>query len=186
MQSVLVIDNYDSFTYNLVHYLEALNCKVIVMRNDQIDYIIAEKINKIIISPGSGLPRTSGNLLDFIKHFAKSKSILGICLGQQAIVEFFGGKLIPLRETKHGVSCFIKHSKNDVIYKDIPIKFKVGLYFSWQVTDLPENLLITSKSDDGTIMSVKHKKYDIRALQYHPESIMTPKGKQILKNWLEI
>lgn len=184
MCSVLIIDNYDSFTYNLVHYLEALDCEVTVIRNDKIESQIVDKFQKIIISPGSGLPKESGQLNLFIKQYASSKSILGICLGQQAITEMFGGNLESLSTVKHGVTCRISHFKNDIIYRNIPENFQVGLYHSWHTTNLTDKLIQTAISQDGIIMSLKHKKYDLRAVQYHPESIMTPYGKEILKNWL--
>lgn len=183
--NVLIIDNYDSFTYNLVHYFEALDCEVSVIRNDEITDDLISNFNKIVISPGPGLPKEAGLLNSFIKKYALSKSILGICLGQQAIVEVFGGKLEVLSNVKHGVTCTISHLKNDIIYQNIPEHFSVGLYYSWHATNLPSHLIPTSIANDGVIMSIKHKVHDIRAVQYHPESIMTPFGKKILKNWLE-
>ncbi len=183
---ILIIDNYDSFTYNLVHYFEALNCVVRVIRNDEITEEIINDFNKIVISPGSGLPKEAGQLNKFIKKYAPSKSVLGICLGQQAITEVFGGKLKILHKVQHGVSSKVTHLSNDELYADIPKDFQVGLYYSWETIDLPNNLIATSFNKAGTIMSLKHKIYDIRAVQYHPESIMTPVGKKILKNWLEI
>jgi anthranilate synthase component 2 len=181
---VLLVDNYDSFTYNLVHYLEALNCKVQVVRSDKLTENIINKYHKIVISPGSGLPKDTVDLLNFIKKYASSKSILGICLGQQAIAELFGGSLKALPSVKHGVSCRIKHLENDLIYNKIPTNFSVGLYFSWETLKLPTDLIPTAVSNEGIIMSFKHNKFDLKAIQYHPESIMTNFGKNILKNWL--
>ena len=184
MQQVLIIDNYDSFTYNLVHYLEGLDCAVTVVRNDELDNLGISSFSKIVISPGSGLPKEAGQLNSFIKKYAATKSILGICLGQQAIAEIFGGELIALTKAAHGVSCSTTHLDNDRIYIDIPKKFDVGLYHSWHTVNLPKELEATAYNSDGIVMSLKHISYDLRALQYHPESIMTPFGKQLLKNWV--
>jgi len=182
---VLIIDNYDSFTYNLVHYFEALNAAVSVLRNDVITTELINNFDKIVISPGSGLPEKAGQVNTFIKQFAPSKSILGICLGQQAIAEVFGGKLKILPKAQHGVPTLVTHLSNDtVLYKGIPKTFQAGLYYSWETTELPKELEATSLTSDGIIMSIKHKKYDLRAVQYHPESILTPFGKNILENWL--
>ena len=182
---VLIIDNYDSFTYNLVHYFEALNAEVSVIRNDAITIEVLNKFDKIVISPGSGLPKEAGQVNTFIKQFAPSKSILGICLGQQAIAEVFGGKLKILPKAQHGVASQVTHLSNDaVLYKGIPKTFRAGLYYSWETTELPKELEVTSLTSDGIIMSIKHKKHDLRAVQYHPESILTPFGKNILENWL--
>lgn len=181
---VLIIDNYDSFTYNLVHYFEALNCKVSVVRNDELTDEIINRFSKIVVSPGSGLPKDAGNLMPFLKTYHQTKSILGICLGQQAIAELFRGKLKKLPEVKHGVSCTVKHRENDGIYSNIPKTFTAGLYYSWHITDLPKEIITTAVSEEGIIMSIKHKDYDLRAVQYHPESIMTAFGINILENWL--
>lgn len=183
-KSILLIDNFDSFTYNLVHYIEGFDFNVTIFRNDELNQVNINKYDKIVISPGPGLPSESGELMPFLKHYYKQKSILGICLGQQAIAELFGGQLIPLPTLKHGVSEKLTHLGNDYIYNNISNQFEVGLYFSWQTTQLPKDVICTAHSDDNIIMSLKHKDYDIRALQYHPESIMTTYGKQILQNWL--
>lgn len=185
MQEVLIIDNYDSFTYNLAHYFEALDCKVSVVRNDKLSDVLIERFNKIVLSPGSGLPIDAGQLNSFITKYASSKSILGICLGQQAIAAIFGGTLTRLKQVNHGVSTRISHFDNDVLYNGIPTTLEVGLYHSWHTTDLPKSLIVTSKSKEGIIMSLKHSEFDLRAVQYHPESIMTPYGKTILQNWLK-
>ncbi len=181
---VLIIDNYDSFTYNLAHYLEALDCEVRIIRNDELNTDLINDYHKIIISPGAGLPGKAGQLKEFIKKYKALKSILGICLGQQAIAEVFGSELIPLDNVSHGTSDHIIHLKNDSLYNNIPITFQVGLYHSWHTVNLPDDIIPTAQSKDKIIMSIKHIKYDIRAVQYHPESIMTPFGKHILKNWL--
>ncbi|RUA09867.1 MAG: aminodeoxychorismate/anthranilate synthase component II [Flavobacteriia bacterium] len=186
-KKILVIDNYDSFTYNLVHYLEDLDCEVSVKRNDKFALEEVKDFDKILLSPGPGIPDEAGLLKPLIKQYAQDKSILGICLGQQAIAEVFGGKIENLNEVHHGVSSKISHSGNDdILYKDIPQELEVGRYHSWVVSkDLPEDLIVTSVDENGEIMSIKHKNYDVRAVQYHPESILTPEGKNILKNWVE-
>ncbi len=186
MIKVLVIDNYDSFTYNLVHYLQDLNCDVTVKRNDKLDLKEVKEFDKILLSPGPGIPDEAGLLKSVIKEYAPSKSILGICLGQQAIAEVFGGKIENLDRVYHGVSTNVKlTNRDDVLYKDIPKNIEVGRYHSWVVSkDLPDVLEVTSVDGNGEIMSLKHKKYDVRSVQYHPESILTPNGKKILKNWV--
>ena len=186
MIKVLVIDNYDSFTYNLVHYLKDLNCDVTVKRNDKLELSEIEEFDKILLSPGPGIPDEAGLLKTIIKEYAPTKSILGICLGQQAIAEVFGGKIENLDKVYHGVSTNVKLTNpDDVLYKDIPKNIEVGRYHSWVVSkDLPDELQATSIDENGEIMSLRHKKYDVRAVQYHPESILTPEGKKILKNWV--
>jgi len=186
MIKVLVIDNYDSFTYNLVHYLQDLNCDVTVKRNDKLDLKEVKEFDKILLSPGPGIPDEAGLLKSVIKEYAPSKSILGICLGQQAIAEVFGGKIENLDRVYHGVSTNIElTNRDDVLYRDIPKNIEVGRYHSWVVSkDLPDVLEVTSVDGNGEIMSLKHKKYDVRSVQYHPESILTPEGKKILKNWV--
>jgi anthranilate synthase component 2 len=186
-KKILVIDNYDSFTYNLVHYLEDLNCDVTVKRNDKFSLEEAEDYDKILLSPGPGIPDEAGLLKPVIKQYAETKSILGICLGQQAIAEVFGGKIENLNEVHHGVSSKIRQiNDDDILYRDLPKELEVGRYHSWVVSkDLPEELIVTSLDENGEIMSIRHKDYDVRAVQYHPESILTPEGKKILKNWVE-
>lgn len=184
---ILVFDNYDSFTYNLVQIIEQImGEKVEVFRNDQIPLEDIEKYEKIILSPGPGIPEEAGILLDVIKKYAPTKSILGVCLGQQAIAEAFGGSLINLSEIYHGVATESKQIKEHKIFKNLPETLEVGRYHSWAVNpeDFPEELEITSVDKNGMIMSLKHKIYDVHAVQYHPESILTPDGKQILKNFL--
>ncbi|MEN8123911.1 MAG: aminodeoxychorismate/anthranilate synthase component II [Bacteroidota bacterium] len=187
MKKILVIDNYDSFTYNLVHYLQDLNCEVTVKRNDKLHIDEVEEFDKILLSPGPGIPDEAGLLKPIIKKYAPTKSILGICLGQQAIAEVFGGKIENLDKVYHGVSTNIELINSDeILYKDISNKLEVGRYHSWVVSDdLPEVLITTSVDKNGEIMSLKHKDFDVRAVQYHPESILTPEGKKILKNWVE-
>lgn len=185
MIKVLVIDNYDSFTYNLVHYLEELGCEVVVKRNDKLTLEEVEPFHKIVLSPGPGIPDEAGLLKEIIKKYAPSKSIFGVCLGQQAIGEVFGGKLINLDEVYHGVATEIEITKEDPIYTDIPKKIEVGRYHSWVVDpNLPDELIATSFDSNGQLMSLRHREYDVSAVQFHPESVLTPDGKKILENWI--
>lgn len=186
MKRILVIDNYDSFTYNLVHYLEDLGQEITVNRNDQLTLDQVEQFDKIVLSPGPGIPDEAGLLKDIIRTYAPTKSILGVCLGQQAIGEVFGGKLINIPEVYHGVATTISIVAEDPIYKDLPKQIKVGRYHSWVVDPkLPEVLIPTSYDDNGQVMSLRHVEYDVCGVQYHPESVLTPQGKQILENWLK-
>lgn len=184
---VLVFDNYDSFTYNLVQIIERiLNQKVDVIRNDQISLDEIEKYDKIILSPGPGIPEEAGILLDLIKKYSPTKSILGVCLGQQAIAEAFGGSLINLSEIYHGVATEAIQTNEHKLFKDLPQTLEVGRYHSWSVNpeNFPEELEITSTDSKGMIMSLKHKIYDVHGVQYHPESILTPHGETIIRNFL--
>ncbi len=185
---ILVFDNYDSFTYNLVQIIEQIvDEKVDVYRNDQIPLEDIKKYDKIILSPGPGIPEEAGILLDVIKKYAPTKSIFGVCLGQQAIAEAFGGSLINLSEIYHGVATEATQTNEHMIFNNLPKILEVGRYHSWAVNpdDFPEELEITSVDKNGMIMSLKHKTYDVHAVQYHPESILTPNGKQILENFLK-
>ena len=185
MKKILVIDNYDSFTYNLVHYLEDLNCEVVVMRNDQLELQDVEPYDYIVLSPGPGIPDEAGLLKEIIETYAPSKKIFGVCLGQQAIGEVFGGKLVNLTEVYHGISTKINIIKDDVLFDGLPEEIEVGRYHSWVVDpELPEALVATSVDQNGQLMSIRHKEYDVSAVQFHPESVLTPHGKQILENWL--
>jgi anthranilate synthase component 2 len=185
MKNVFVIDNYDSFTYNLVHYLEELDCEVTVKRNDQFELDELEDYPLLLLSPGPGIPDESGLLKAAIERYAPSKKILGICLGQQAIGEVFGASLINLDKVYHGIATPVKVIKEDVLFKDLPDVFDIGRYHSWVVaTPLPEALIATSVDEEGQLMSLRHKTYDVCAVQYHPESILTPHGKKILDNWI--
>ena len=185
MKKVLVIDNYDSFTYNLVHYLEDLNCMVVVKRNDQLSIEEVDAFDKIVLSPGPGIPNEAGLLKEIIAAYAPSKSIFGVCLGQQAIAEVFNGSLINLEEVYHGVATEIEIIKEDVLFNGMPKKIEVGRYHSWVVNpELPQVLEATSIDENGQIMSLRHKTYDVSAVQFHPESVLTPLGKKILENWL--
>ncbi len=183
---VLVIDNYDSFTYNLVHYLEGLNCDVTVVRNDKLTLEDVKPFNKIVLSPGPGIPDEAGLLKAIIKEYAPTKSILGVCLGQQAIGEVFGGSLINLDEVYHGVATKVSICVEDEsLFNGLDKNIEVGRYHSWVVNaNLPDCLEATSFDENGQVMSLRHKEYDVKGVQYHPESVLTPNGKQILKNWI--
>lgn len=183
---ILVIDNYDSFVYNLVHYLEELDCEVVVKRNDELMLEEVEEYDKILLSPGPGIPDEAGLLKAVIERYAPTKSIFGVCLGQQAIAEVFGGKIINLDKVYHGLATEIEVVDNDVIYENLPKKMEVGRYHSWIVSkDLPDELVVTAVDGEGQIMSLKHKEYNVYAVQYHPESVLTPQGKKIIENWVK-
>ena len=186
MIKVLVIDNYDSFTYNLVHYLEDLNCAVTVVRNDKLTLDDVKPFDKIVLSPGPGIPDEAGLLKPIIKEYASTKSILGVCLGQQAIGEVFGGSLINLDEVYHGVVTKVSISVNDEsLFDGLEKNIEVGRYHSWVVdANLPDCLEATSFDENGQIMSLRHREYDVKGVQYHPESVLTPDGKKILENWI--
>jgi anthranilate synthase component 2 len=184
---IVLIDNYDSFTFNLVHYLEATGCEVTVYRNDEFTIEELLPFDKIVLSPGSGIPEDAGLLKEVIKAYAGKKSILGICLGHQAIGEVFGGNLINLEKVHHGISSKITLlNQSEVVFKDLGSEIEVGRYHSWAINPLnfPEELLITSSDENGQIMSIRHHYFDICGLQFHPESILTPDGKKIIKNWV--
>lgn len=187
MKKILVIDNYDSFTYNLVHYLEDLNCEVTVYRNDEFDIDEISHFDKILLSPGPGIPDEAGLLKAVIAKYAPTKSILGVCLGQQAIGEVFGGTLSNLDKVYHGVASMVKISVDDeLLFEGLGNEFEVGRYHSWVVdTDLPDVLEATSFDENGQVMSLRHKMFDVRGVQFHPESVLTPNGKKILENWLK-
>ena len=192
--NILIFDNYDSFTYNLVHVVEKIiHGKVDVYRNDKISLEKIKEYDKIILSPGPGVPSESGLLIPLIKEYASSKSILGVCLGQQAIAESFGGNLVNLKNVYHGVATKIKinekrtSSDNDV-FKSLPLEIEAGRYHSWIVNKegFPEVLEITAEDDDGLIMALRHKTLDVQGVQFHPESVLTPMGEQIMRNWLNV
>lgn len=184
---IVVIDNYDSFTYNLVHYLEALEANVTVLRNDEFDMEELAKFDKILLSPGPGIPEDAGLLKEVIRHYGASKNILGVCLGLQAIGEVYGGKLINLEKVFHGRATTATQTVSDEkLFASIPRHFQVGRYHSWVVdpVSLPEMLEITSVDENGQIMSLRHRIFNVKGLQFHPESVLTPQGKKILENWL--
>lgn len=187
MKTIAVIDNYDSFTYNLVHYLEDLNTKVTVFRNDELELEDLLDFDKILLSPGPGIPDEAGLLKAIINKFAPTKSILGVCLGQQAIGEVFGGKLLNLEKVYHGVATkIIIKVTDEELFVDLPDEFNVGRYHSWVVAkeDFPDVLEITSVDENGEIMSLRHKTLNVKGVQFHPESVLTPFGKKILENWI--
>jgi anthranilate synthase component 2 len=189
---ILVLDNYDSFTYNLVHLVEKItHTKVDVFRNDQIEMKKIKEYDKIILSPGPGVPVEAGILLPLIKEYAASKSILGVCLGHQAIGEAFGGKLTNLASVYHGVATpvsILKHQMHSVnrLFTGLPEELEAGRYHSWIVSkeNFPEELEITAQDENGFIMALQHKTYDVQGVQFHPESVLTPMGEQLLRNWL--
>lgn len=187
MKKILVIDNYDSFTYNLVHYLEDLNCEVTVYRNDEFDIDEVKKFDKILLSPGPGIPDEAGLLKEVIKVYSPSKSILGVCLGQQAIGEVFGGTLVNLEKVYHGVATNVTILVDDeTLFEGLEKQIEVGRYHSWVINSegFPENLEITSTDENGQIMSIRHKKFDVKGVQFHPESVLTPHGKKMLEKWV--
>lgn len=183
----VIIDNYDSFTYNLAHLVKELGTEVDVLRNDKFELEELEKYDKIILSPGPGIPEEAGLLLEVIRTYAGRKPILGVCLGEQAIGQAFGGKLTNLSEVFHGIQTNVKIKNKDYIFDDLPTEISVGRYHSWVVdTDgFPEELVVTAISPEGQIMALKHREYDVHGIQFHPESVLTPDGKQIVDNWLK-
>jgi len=204
---ILVFDNYDSFTYNLVHLVERiLHQKVDVHRNDQIPLEKVKEYDKIILSPGPGIPEEAGLLLPLIKEYASSKSIFGVCLGHQAIGEAFGGKLVNLNEVYHGVATpvtIVNRGKSVVngelnsrltsgdsrnLFEGLPEELEVGRYHSWIVSDenFPKELEVTARDENNLIMALQHRTYDVQGVQFHPESVLTPSGETILRNWLRI
>ena len=189
MTDILLIDNYDSFTYNLVHYLEELGAQVTVRRNNKISLEEVAAFSHIVLSPGPGIPDEAGLLKEIIAAYAPTKKILGVCLGQQAIAEVFGGSLENLSEVYHGIATPIQITDpQSKLFKELPTEVVVGRYHSWVVNpaDFPEVLEITSIDENNQIMSLRHRILDVRGVQFHPESLLTPNGKQILENWLNI
>lgn len=183
---VVIIDNYDSFTYNLAHLVKELGVEVTVLRNDKFRLEELDKFDRIILSPGPGIPSEAGLLLDVIRTYAGKKPMLGVCLGHQAIGEVFGGKLVNLSEVFHGVATEGNNLGNDPIFNGIPQRFTMGRYHSWVVDaqDFPSCLEITATSDEGQVMALRHREYDIHGIQFHPESVLTPDGAKMLSNWL--
>lgn len=190
MKKILVLDNYDSFTYNLVHYIEANeNYEVDVFRNDEISLEEVDKYDTIVLSPGPGLPSEAGILKELIKQYAPTKKILGVCLGMQAIGEVFGGALENLDNVYHGVATDLSVTDaSDLIYKNLPQNFKVGRYHSWVISrnNFPAELNVTAVEENNQVMSLKHNDYNLYGVQYHPESILTENGKAIINNFLAI
>ena len=195
----IIIDNYDSFTYNLAHLVKELGAEVDVLRNDKFRLEELEPYDKIILSPGPGIPEEAGLLLDVIRTYAGRKPMLGVCLGEQAIGQAFGGKLVNLSDVFHGVQTEIGirdeglgirdegiSLEEDYIFRGLPERIPVGRYHSWVVDteNFPEVLAVTAVSPEGQIMALKHREYDIHGIQFHPESVLTPDGKTIVGNWL--
>lgn len=185
---IVIIDNYDSFTYNLAHLVRELGAAVTVFRNDQFELPQLEAFDKIILSPGPGIPSEAGLLLDVIRTYAGRKPMLGVCLGHQAIGEVFGGKLSNLSDVYHGVATngtVLDHSATS-LFAGLPDRITIGRYHSWVVSKegFPDCLEITAESDEGQIMGLRHRDYDIQGIQFHPESVLTPDGRQMIANWL--
>ena len=182
---IVIIDNYDSFTYNLIHLIKELGAEVDVVRNDQFELSDLEQYSKIVLSPGPGIPSEAGLLLDVIKTYAGRKPILGVCLGHQAIGEVFGGKVVRAPKIVHGKTSGIRHDGVG-IYRGLPQPFDVGRYHSLilERETLPDCLAVTAETEDGIIMGVRHKEYDVEGVQFHPESILTPEGRTLLGNFL--
>jgi anthranilate synthase component II len=188
MKKILVIDNYDSFTYNLVHYIEKITGTTpAVYRNDEISLARVDEYEKILLSPGPGVPVDAGICMDLIKQYASTKSILGICLGHQAIGQAFGGEILNLSSVFHGIATRVLITdQSDPLFTDIPVSITGGRYHSWVVSGdtLPDCLNITCKDENGMIMGISHKYYDVRGLQFHPESVLTDHGLDIMRNWI--
>lgn len=183
---IVIIDNYDSFTYNLSHLVKELGAEVTVLRNDQFSLEELEAYDKIILSPGPGIPSEAGLLPDVIRAYAGRKPILGVCLGHQAIGEAFGAQLQNLSDVFHGVATEGTQFGIDTLFSGLPHRIIMGRYHSWVVSkdSFPDQLEITAESDEGQVMALKHKEFDIRGIQFHPESVLTPDGKTMLQNWL--
>lgn len=187
-QRILIIDNYDSFVYNIVHYLNLLGCKTAVVRNDQFELDLITSFDRVVLSPGPGIPEEAGKLLEaiaFIKRLNNPIPTLGVCLGHQAIAESFGAQLTNLDQVYHGLSSAISVETDSLLYRGLETPLVVGRYHSWVVSDL-ENLPleVTARDENGTIMSFQHNNLPFTGVQYHPESVLTPKGLELIKNWL--
>jgi anthranilate synthase component 2 len=184
---ILILDNYDSFTYNLAHIIRQLRYEYEVHRNDKITLEEVDRFDKILLSPGPGIPDDAGIMKDVIKRYGQSKSILGVCLGHQGIAEVYGGSLYNIPKVLHGVTSTAKVlDKEENLFQNLPASFQVTHYHSWVVLpgSLPSELKVTAENEDGLIMGIRHTKHDVRGVQFHPESIMTPEGPTIIKNWL--
>ncbi len=185
---IVIIDNYDSFTYNLSHLVKELGAETTVLRNDKFQLPQLEVFDKIILSPGPGIPSEAGLLLDVIRTYAGRKPILGVCLGHQAIGEVFGARLENLSEVFHGVATPCHITRQDPLFTGIESEFTIGRYHSWVVSrqELPPCLEVVAESDEGQIMALRHSEYDVRGIQFHPESVLTPDGSTMLRNWLSL
>jgi len=189
MAKILVLDNYDSFTYNLIHYIKELtDDQLDIFRNDKISLDEVDQYDRILLSPGPGVPKDAGIMPELIKRYAPSKKILGVCLGHQAITEAFGGTIFNLDSVYHGIeSEMTVTDKTEVLFKNVPEKFSAGRYHSWnsKKEDLPDCFTITAEDSEGLIMAISHKEYNVKGVQFHPESVLTKEGKLMIKNWLE-
>ncbi len=184
---ILVLDNYDSFTYNLVYILRELHDRVEVFRNDKITLEAVADYDKILLSPGPGIPSEAGIMQELIREYAPTKSILGICLGHQGIGEAFGGTLENMTDVLHGIGDLnLVVDSNERLFKGLPPEFTVGRYHSWTVVpeSIPDTMTITATDEQGRVMGLTHRKYDVRGLQFHPESVLTEYGKEMMQNWL--
>lgn len=183
---IVIIDNYDSFTYNLSHLVKELGAEVTVLRNDSFPIEELETYDKVLLSPGPGIPKEAGLLLEVIRTYAGKKPILGVCLGEQAIGEVFGGKLTNLSEVYHGIQSPIRITASNYLFEGLPEEILVGRYHSWVIDreNFPDALEITAVSQEGYIMALRHKDFDVQGIQFHPESVLTPDGKKIISNWL--
>ena len=184
MSKLIIIDNFDSFTYNLVHFLDPYCKELTVYRNDEINYDKISVKHKILLSPGPGLPENSKELFKVIKKFQFTNNIMGVCLGFQAIGQFYGANLTNLKNVRHGIQTEINILNHDCIFRDLPTHFKIGHYHSWIIDKIPNILNITAVDYENNTMAFKHSSLDIFGIQFHPESILTENGKQILKNWI--
>ena len=187
--NILLFDNYDSFTYNLRHILRHLGAEVEVVRNDRITLDEVDRFDKIVLSPGPGIPSEAGVLLPLIKRYASTKSILGVCLGEQAIAEAFGARLENLQQVYHGVASTIRITADDPLLRGLGTEFEAGRYHSWVVSreGLPSCLEVTAEDlTEGRIMALRHRHYNLHGVQFHPESVLTPVGEQILANWIKL
>ncbi len=185
---ILVLDNYDSFTYNLVHLIRENGYAVDIFRNDKISLVEVARYDKILLSPGPGIPDEAGIMKQVVREYGPTKSILGICLGHQGIAEVYGATLFNIPKVLHGVTSLTEiKDQDEYLFKDVPVKFQATHYHSWAVLpeSIPPELRVTAVNDEGMIMGLRHLKFDVKGLQFHPESIMTPEGPKMIKNWLK-
>ena len=184
MSKLIIIDNYDSFTYNLVHYLEPYCNEVLVFRNDNISYDQITNKHKILLSPGPGLPNDNKELLKVIEKYYRTNNMLGICLGFQAIGQYFGASLFNLEKVRHGIQTKLQVFNHENLFKNLPSNFLIGHYHSWIIKNIPDILKVSAVDYENNAMAFKHKDLNIYGIQFHPESILTENGQQILKNWI--
>ncbi|HQV78777.1 MAG TPA: aminodeoxychorismate/anthranilate synthase component II [Chitinophagales bacterium] len=186
MNKILVLDNYDSFTYNLVHYIESFNVSCDVFRNDKISLDAVNDYDKILLSPGPGIPEEAGVMMELIKQYASTKSILGVCLGHQAIGQVFGATLYNVGQVIHGKAKNTTVIVEDILFKNIDKQFQSGRYHSWAIKDVKLPLVVTAIDDDNIVQAIKHEHFNVRGVQFHPESVMTPQGKKMIENWMKL